>query len=392
MTKDIPHHFSHKFELKIEKLPTKASDRLDMRILYPGLFFGAVLFFLGIYDLFNGFLSGTSAFDKLDTRAENGLYPPLLSPSLFDGVIMALGLGIIISLIFSNIKYKKIYFDGKMVEILNRPTFGMKKVYRENLANYDGVLLRIEFFQFGFLNKNKYIIELHHKNPKKTAPLYISTSDKDIRKKWKYYAKTLNQPALVETDEGLVKREVADLDKSLKEMAEIWGLKKDFKSKNKLPPYVAYTVKPDKIVIKARKIIWDAYNIIAWACVFFYALAAVAVSLNTSAFGSMFLWIFYSAGAAGIVVAVFLLFRKDKLVIKKDKIVNTHKYMLFSRKNDEMKKDDVAYVDVTLNPVTERYFVTISSDEKTMIFGKKLPTQSLRWVKNFVINEIVNED
>lgn len=392
MTKNIPNHFSHKFELKTEKLPTKASDRLDMRILYPGLFFGAILFFLGIYDLFNGFLSGSSAFDKLDVQAESGLYPPLMSPVLFDGVIMALGLGIIVSLILSNIKYKKIYFDGKMVEILNRPAFGMKKVYRENIANYDGVLLRIEFYQFGFLNKNKYIIELHHKNAKKTAPLYISTSNKDIRKKWKYYAQTLNLPALVETDEGLVKREVADLDKSLKEMAEIWGLKKDFKSKNKLPPYVAYTVKPDKIVIKARKIIWDAYNIIAWICVFFYALAAVAVSLNLGAFSSTFLWIFYSAGAAGIVTAVFLLFRKDKLVIKKDKIVNTHKYMLFSRKNDEMKKDDVAYVDVTLNPVTERYFVTISSDEKTMIFGKKLPTQSLRWVKNFVINEIVNED
>ncbi len=390
MTKNISNHFSQKFELKIEKLPTKASDRLDMRILYPGLFLGTALLFLGVYELFNGFSGGTSVFDIQKLQSEGSLYPPLMSPVLFDCVIIVLGLGIIVSLILSNIKYKKIYFDGKMVEILNRPAFGMKKIYRESIDDYVGVLVRIEFYQFGFLNKNKYIIELHHKNPQKTVPLYISTSNKDLRKKWKYYAKTLNLPALVETDEGLIKRDVADLDKSLKEMAKIWDMKKNVKSK--LPPCIAYTVKSDKIVIKAHKIIWDAYNIIAWICVFFYTLAAIAVSFKWQTFSSAFLWIFYSAGFVGIVTAIFLLFRKDKLVIKKDKIVNTHKYMLFSRKNDEMKKDDVAYVDVTLNPITGRCFVTIASDEKTLIFGKKLPTQSLRWVKNFVINEIVNED
>lgn len=70
------------------------------------------------------------------------------------------------------------------------------------------------------MTKNKYIIELYHKNPQKTAPLYISTKGKNIRKIWEYYAQKLNLPAVVLTDEGMVRREVSDLDKSIKEMVE----------------------------------------------------------------------------------------------------------------------------------------------------------------------------
>ena len=52
---NAPDHFSHSFELKLAHLPTKKSDRISLSILYPGLFFGAVLVILGLYELFNGF-------------------------------------------------------------------------------------------------------------------------------------------------------------------------------------------------------------------------------------------------------------------------------------------------------------------------------------------------
>lgn len=393
MNKNIPQHFSHNYELQIDTLPTKESDRINLKILLPGLFFGAVLFFLGAFELFNGFKKGESSFfDKTMPELNPQAYSSFLSPTFFDIVIMALGLGIVISLIFSYIRYKKIFFDGKTVTIIHRPILGDKKIFRENIKNYDGVMLRIEFYQCGFMNKNKYIIELYHKNSKKIAPLYISTSDKDIRKIWENYAKELNLPTLIHTDEGLVKREVADLGKSLREMSKTYDIKKDLNGSGKASSCIAYIKTPDKTVIKARKIIWDAFNILSWLFIFLFGIVCLVVSFNTEAFSTGGLITFYGVCFLAITSAIFVLFRKDKIVIKKDKIVNTHKYMLFSTKHDEMNIDDIESVDVTVNPVTGRYFVAIASAEKTIIFGKKLPINDLKWVKKFLINEIIKDE
>lgn len=86
-----------------------------------------------------------------------------------------------------------------------------------------------------------------------------------------------------------------------------------------------------------------------------------------------------------------MLFRKDKIVIKPHKIIIVHKFMLFSRKNNELIKDDIESIDVAFTPATERYFVAISSDNKTMVFGKKLPIEDLRWVRQFLINDVVSK-
>lgn len=390
MNRNMPKHFSYNFRLPIDNLPTKASDRLNLRIVLPGIFLGAALFVLGLFELLNGLKNNVSIFDQLAQQNAKATYTSFINPTFFDAVIMILGLGIIFSLLLSHIRYKKIFFDGQNVTMVNRPAFGKKVTYRENLANYDGIMLRIEFFQYGFMTKNRYFIELHHKNPAKIVPLYISTSGKDIRKIWEDYARKLNLPTLIYTDEGMVKREVKDLNKSLREMAEIWDLKKQFDENIKPSSCIAVNKGANKTVIKSRKIIWDAYNILAWLFILLFVLVAFIVSFNTASFSILFLSLFYGLGSLGLFAAIWILFRKDKLVLKKDKIVNTHKYMLFSTKHDEIMKDDIEAIDVTINPATERYFVTITSDDKTIIFGKKLPITDLKWVKKFLINEIIN--
>ena len=76
-------------------------------------------------------------------------------------------------------------------------------------------------------------------------------------------------------------------------------------------------------------------------------------------------------------------------LIKKDKIVNTHKYMLFSTKHDEIPKTAIEAIDITENPASGRYFVSVISDEKSITFGAKLPIKDLRWVKKFLIHEVI---
>jgi len=392
---NAPDHFSHNFELRLSHLPTKKSDRIALSILYPGLFFGTVLIILGLYELFNGFNPSQGAFGDIVSEEELAAFEPLIRPWLFDCVIIAIGLGIVFTLIFSYIRYKKILFDGKTVEIIHRPALGEKKSFKEKLSNYQGVRFRIEFFQFGFMNKNKYIIELLHKNHNKTAPLYISTSDKNIRHIWEYYARTLGLPALIMTDEGMVARRIEDLDKPIKQLAKEGLIENKYDDRASLPDTLALVRKRDKTVIKTRKIIWDAYNIMAWIAIFIFGGILLAANLSdefgTDTGRNPLVVATYIIGTVGIISAIWGLFRKDKIVIKPHKIIIVHKFMLFSRKNNEVLKDDIESIDVSLNPATERYFVAITSDDRTLIFGKKQPIDALRWVKQFLINEIINK-
>lgn len=393
MKYDYPDHFSYNFELPLDKLPTKKSDRISPRVLYPGLLLGLILIVLGSYELLNGMGHEKTVFDELSGNRSGTDYEPFINLAFFDVSIILIGLGIIIALIFSYLRYKKIYFDGKYITVVYRPSWGKKISYKEALNKYSGIRFRIEFYQRGFINGNRYIVELYHKDPKKIVPLYISTNENNIRRIWEYYSRTLGLPALTLTDEGIVVRQVEDLDKSLKEMAKTWKLKEKFDPTAPRPASIAVVRKSDKTVIKSRKIIWDAYNLIALAVI---VICAGVLSYEyfsnpnlNKLFGDEVVDTVYTVCTILLVAAFIVLFRKDKLVLKKYKIVNVHKIMSYSRKKDEIAKADIEAVDVVVNPATERRYLAIISDEKTIIFGKKLPAEDLRWIKNFLIYEIV---
>lgn len=142
------------------------------------------------------------------------------------------------------------------------------------------------------------------------------------------------------TDEGMAVRKVEDLDKSLRELAAQGLVENHYNSRAPLPPSLALVRKRDKTVIKTRKIIWDAYNIIAWVAIFLFGGILLAASLSdefgTETGRNPFVLAAYIIGILGILASVWVLFRKDKIVIKPHKIIIVHKFMLFSRKNNEL--------------------------------------------------------
>ncbi len=382
MSYNTPNHFSHDFALSLEKLPTKQADRLSGKILFFGILAGLFLVVLGLYELLNGA-------DPQSLEEVQDVINPWFSMAFFDSVIMLLGVGIITSLTVSYMRYKKVFFDGKKVTMVYRSLFGKKHTVKESLKHYDGVRFRIEFFQFGFLNKNKYIIELYHKDPDKVAPLYITTNGKNIRNIWEYYAKQLNLPTLILTDEGMIQRDVKDLDKSLKQLYDEGLIDNTFDFNAPLPASIAWVRKKDKSIIKNRKIIWDGYNILAWCLVAVSVVALVICAPHIFQNIAHMLWACVLIFVIGTIA--FRSFTKDKIAIKPKKIVIVHKTFFLSRKNNEIYKDEIKAIEVAFNPLTERYFVSIISPEKTLIFGKKLPIEDLRWVKKFLVNDIVKK-
>lgn len=384
MSLNVAQHYSHSFELKLDKLPTKKSDRIALKILLPGIVLGFIAVFIGIADMFTRGNRSFGSAMPVDVTKEIHSF---INPLCFDIVMIFLGVWIIVSLFMSYVRYKKVFYDGKSIVIVQRPAIGKKKSFKEELKKYDGVCLRIEFFQFGFMRKRRYIIELSNKNINKVAPLYISTNSKNLRHIWKRYAKELGLPALFLTDEGMVARGVQDLDKSIIELIKKKKIKNDFDKKQSMPAAIAYTRKKDKTVIKSRRIRWDAFNVVYWVFMLFFVIFAVLViGINGTV---------ERAGAVMVIALAFLALyvfcyaKKEKVVVKPHKIVIVQKFMLFSRKKDEIAKENIEAIEVGFNPINNRHYLVISSENREVIFGEKMSSEELKWVKGFLINEIV---
>lgn len=389
MNNIVPSHLSNKLELNYKKRNSFLTDRANLKLLLPGIVFGFLLFLLGIYEWLNAFESGG---EEIIPAADIPAYHPFLAVWFFDLCFVVVGLGMVITNIMLYIRYNKYKFNGKKVTIIKRPILRDKVILQEDLQNYTGVRFRVEFLQSGFLTQNRYVVELYHPNPEKIVPLYLSTSARGVRKKWKEYARLFKLPALINTDKGLKVIDLKNLNKSIGELYKLKLITDDYDDYDNLPAAISFARKKDKMVLKVRKVVWDAYNLLAWLAIILIGAIVLMVLTNLDTFKQVFASTLYSMSIIGIViivVAIQILFRKEKLVIKKQKIVNTHKYMLFSTKHNEIMKKDIEAIEVTENPATGRYFVSIISDDNTITFGTKMAIEDLQWIKKFLIHEIV---
>lgn len=375
-------HFSYKFRLNLDKVPAKCSDRIALYVLLPGFISAVFLALLGFYELTQGL--------RPSTIESSSYSPSWFNLTFFDCVLVVLGLWIIGASFFSYFTYKKVFYDGKKVTLIYRSPFKKKVVFKETLKKYVGVRFRVEFFQLGLFNKNKYIIELYSKDADKIAPLYISTSGHNIRKIWEDYARKLNLPQVMTTDDGLAVRDVKDLGKSLIQLYKE-GTFKDVKGVSAPQPSssVVWVRKKDKSVIKPRHIYWDAYNILTAIIIL---LAALILIINAKVLlMNVVTTCFTLLLCFGIIYLGLKLITKDKLVVKSNKLIVVLKTLFFSRKKYEVMKDDVQTIDIAYSPVSERYFLAIIGKDRSLAFGKKLPLQDLRWVRDFVIHDIVKK-
>ena len=341
-------------------------DRVSLWFVFLGFCAGSLLISLGLYDWLSG--------EKI------GETESILNIYLFDIILIIIGLGIAVKSIVSCFDYSKLYFDAKTITSVSANGWHNKQTFKEKINNYTAVRFRIEFFAFGFLNRNRYVIELYHKNPSKIVPLYISTSDKNIRNIWKEYAKKFNLPALIETDKGPVVKQIEDFGKSVKEMAQTQKISTTHS--DNIPSSLIVKNKDRKTIIKIRNRLWDAYTIMA------LIFTAIPTTFCAIAFVLAPNWEIAIIGIFLLVIIFFILMSREKLVLKKYKIVNVHKFMGLSRKKSEIEKNNIEDIDVTLNPASGRHYITIISNNKTIIFGKKLPLDDLHWLKNYLLFDL----
>ena len=57
-----------------------------------------------------------------------------------------------------------------------------------------------------------------------------------------------------------------------------------------------------------------------------------------------------------------------------------------------LPKNQIEAVDVGHNPTTDRYYLSVISHDRSMVFGKNMPVSDLQWVRGYIIREIVRQD
>jgi len=393
MTYTAPNHYSYKYRFNIDKLPAEQTDIMPKKIGLWGIFGGLMFVILGLYEIISYFLQTSDESYEFNMPIQFSAQQLFVFRYSFDTFILFLGLLMIVLSVATMIRCKKIFFDGDNIKIEHRPLFGKPIIETEKLYRYIGVLLKVEYYQVGLINRNRYIIELYHKEKNKRIPLYISTSGDDVRKIWEYYAAKLKMPALFMTDHGLVSRHYDELNKTLKDMSKRWHLNALYREEDHVPPSLQYKSKKDKVVIKERRLYFDVYTV----------LAILSLIILSAAFAGMLYYapqITSYIGAVGLItlllfclivclIILFKVFSKDVLIITKKEVVLGHNVSFLRTDSVFLPKEDIESADIGHNPITDRYYLSIISHDNNIVFGKNLPINDLRWIRGCVIREIV---
>ncbi len=392
MTYSAPDHYSYDFKFDIERLPATQKDRLPSRLAACGIIFGFFLFLLGIWEFSMYFWGENSGMFDFELPQQDIAESLKFQRLTFDAMLIGLGLIVLIISIVSLYRFKEIFYDGENIKIIHKSPFSKEHTETEYLYNYLGILLKVEYFQLGLINRNRYIIELYHKDKNKRVPLYMSTSDKDIRKIWEYYSARMHLPALFMTDHGLISRNQNELKKTLRDMAKKW---KDspLDHDEPAPASLSVTNDADKIVVKENRLFFDVYSILSILGILALSALVVYAIINypfiSGIVGNTGFIITSVLFSAIICFTLLTILSKDFLVIDKENILLGHSIPFLHIDAQVLSKDEIQAVDIGHNPTTGRYYLTVISRDKTIIFGKNMPIDDLRWIRSFVIRETV---
>ena len=390
-----PKHYSYKFKFNIDKLPAEQKDRLSRRLIFCGIVFGLVFIALGLFEAAVYFYYGAEENYDFDLPQKMTVNDLMFRRYVFDCLILLLGIAVVTISVLAMRRYKTIFFDGENIKIEYCPFWGKKHTVTEVLHNYLGVLLRVEYYQLGLISRNRYIIELYHKDRNKRIPLYISTSGRKVRQMWESYAAQLKMPALFMTDHGLISRHHTELNKTLKDMAKKWHLDSLYRAEDHVPMSIKYKKKGNKVIIKERQLFFDIYSILAVLGIALLGLSIIGLGLNYEPVVSYIGWGWMlglmAVSLAVLMLAIILTFSKDVLILTNEGVILGHNLLFLRMDIEYLSKENIAAVDIGHNPTTDRYYLSIISAERSIIFGKNMPLDDLRWVRGLVIKEISRE-
>lgn len=311
-------------------------------------------------------------------KVDPGMYMVLIFTLIGVGMFVA-GLGMLFSECTTVI-------DAHGVKVTKKSLFGTKH-WSERISAYQGVLSRSEYHSGG---KNSpsytlYIVELRHAEPAKTVRLYESRSDDGFRGIWEDYCRQLSLPAVEVDGKSIVRRDVEDLDKTLKDLVKEGKVKVDFDPSK--PP-------PGELSLRVDAGVLELTVVKKKGSPFGYAIALLIPGIFVYigffmkgapiAFGILGL-VFLVLVAAGI---VWSRIARDQIRIGRDEIRKRQLTPWGATDGEGVRSAGIETVRIGKKDDTGYESVLLESDSETMAVGGGLSMESLEWLKQCIMKVI----
>lgn len=194
------------FKFDLDHLPSTHIQRGDR-------FLGIILILVGAF--FSGILSVLLvAMLVLGAgKPKEDLFLAMLLGSVLGAVLFMAGLHQLLSVTAITIDERRISYSSKSL-------FSSKE-WGEEFGKYEGILYRDEGHYGGKgASYTLYIVELYHTDKDKIVILYRSTSAKGVRAICEDSCRKLNLQAVEKDGKNIIARDVADLDKSVRDLVK----------------------------------------------------------------------------------------------------------------------------------------------------------------------------
>ena len=345
--------------------------------LFAGLFitvFGTVW---GGFPVFGMMQHGAPDLD----RPENWLF--LLFP--------VIGVGIVLYGLHRLLWRKTVTLDGLFVAVAERGLFGARS-WQEPLTGYRGVLSRSRRVHTKNSNYTLYLVELLHRDSKRTINLYTARRRESWRAKWEAYARWLKLPALEQDEGSVVARDVEDLDKPVAELIDEGKVAVDYDALKQRAEGLAVDIEGDAVVAtrtRPQVSLLGMLLFLAFPAVFVYVGFFLGEGDAVDRIGRLVV------GAMGVFFGVSILaglvwdrLTRRRLRIAPDRLTVTAVGPWGESRSRSLDAGEIEGVRVGREHENRRPAVLIQGDRQTLAFGRGLPEASLEFLRNAVLAKI----
>jgi len=267
---------------------------------------------------------------------------------------------------------------------MDKTTLFGRKQWRESIKNYEGVISKSEFHSGG---KNRasytlYIVELFHSDKQKIVRLYQSRSKANFRSIWEDYCRALNMPALEEGDEEMIRRDVEDLDKSVRELVAEKKINVEFDPSANPPEHITLSVEDHllKITIEKKRI-----SIFGFLFSFLFSGAFVYMGFFVDKCPFLFGIMGVLMGLILLGFGIWCLVSKPQARLSKDGVHIFYLTPWGETPGTHIHAQQIEQISIKKVLNKRRKAVVISTDFQEKTFGHGLNKKSLEWLKNCIL-------
>ena len=303
-----------------------------------------------------------------------------------------IGIGILAFGLHNLLWRRHIVYDGKTFSVTERGLLGTKS-WTEPLSSFDGVLRKTKRVKTKNSSYTLYIIDLVHPDPDRRINLYTHTSDSGFRAKWESYARSLDLPAFDEGDGGIIRREAADLDKSVGELLREGKLQVDYDILSQPAEGLATDFEGDTVVITRtgpQNPWWGSLLAVLFPLIF------VGIGFFVTDMDMLGRIIFGGVGTLFEILFVLAVYNdltsRGRLRVGPDGIRINKVRASGENEGKFIPARELESVVVNKKDNEWRASLVIASDRETLRFGGGLPRASLDFVANTVMAKIAESE